>query len=415
MRYILHSDCNSFYASVECLYRPEIRDKPVAVSGNAEDRHGIILTKNQIAKKYGVKTGEAIWQAKQKCPELVTVPPNFPLYKRFSAMTRKIYSQYSEKVEPFGLDEAWLDISDRNMDFRKANSIAQEIRRRIKYELGITVSIGVSFNKIFAKLGSDYKKPDAVTLITDKNFKKLVWPLPAEDLLFVGPATKKKLNNMGIYTIGGIANCPLETLLRVFGKNGIVLHQFSNGSDKASVAFAESRQDVKSIGNSTTTYRDLKTEDDIKIVAYVLSDSVSRRLREQKMKAGTVGISIRDNTLESFTRQRKLSVPTDLTGEIAETAIDLFLKNKGEKPLRSIGICLSELVSAGQPIQLSIFTDSASAIKLHDLDCAVDNLKRRFGAYCVQPAVLLKDKRLSGFNPKEDHTIHPVGYFTKYI
>ena len=415
MRYILHSDCNSFYASVECLYRPEIRDKPVAVSGNADDRHGIILTKNQIAKKFGVKTGEAIWQAKQKCPELVTVPPNFPLYKRFSKMAREIYGRYSEKVEPFGLDEAWIDISDREMNFKKAKNIAEEIRKTIKYELGITVSIGVSFNKIFAKLGSDYKKPDAVTMITDKNYKDIVWPLPAEDLLFVGPATRKKLNNMGIYTIGNLANCPLETLISVFGKNGNILYQFANGSDKASVAFSVSHQDVKSIGNSTTTYRDLKTVEDIKIVAFVLSDSVARRLREQNMKAGVVGVSIRDNQLVSFTRQKKLAVPTDITEEIAENAIELFIKNKGNNPLRSIGISLSDLVSSDIPVQMSFFENAKNSERLHSLDCAVDGLKKRFGTYCVQPAVMLNDKRLSGFNPKDDHTIHPVGYFTKYI
>lgn len=415
MRYILHSDCNSFYASVECLHRPEIRNKPVAVSGNADDRHGIILTKNQIAKKFGVKTGEAIWQAKQKCPELITVPPNFPLYKRFSKMTREIYGEYSEKVEPFGLDEAWLDISGRDMNFRKAKAIAEEIRQRIKYELGITVSIGVSFNKIFAKLGSDYKKPDAVTLITDKNYRYIVWPLPVEDLLFVGPATKKKLNNMGIYTIGNLANCPLDTLVSVFGKNGNLLSQFANGSDKASVAFSISHQNVKSIGNSTTTYRDLKSVEDIKIVAFVLSDSVARRLREQNMKAWVIGVSIRDNNLNSFTRQKKLSIPTDITEEIAENAVELFLKNKGDNPLRSIGISLSELIPADTPVQMSFFSDAKNNTRLHNLDCAVDSLKRRFGAYCVQPAVMLNDRRLSGFNPKDDHTIHPVGYFTKYI
>ena len=415
MRYILHSDCNSFYASVECLYRPEIRDKPVAVSGNADDRHGIILTKNQIAKKFGVKTGEAIWQAKQKCPELLSVTPNFPLYKRFSKMAREIYGRYSEKVEPFGLDEAWIDISDREMNFKKAKNIAEEIRKTIKYELGITVSIGVSFNKIFAKLGSDYKKPDAVTMITDKNYRDIVWPLPAEDLLFVGPATRKKLNNMGIYTIGNLANCPLETLISVFGKNGNILYQFANGSDKASVAFSVSHQDVKSIGNSTTTYRDLKTVEDIKIVAFVLSDSVARRLREQNMKAGVVGVSIRDNQLVSFTRQKKLAVPTDITEEIAENAIELFIKNKGNNPLRSIGISLSDLVSSDIPVQMSFFENAKNSERLHSLDCAVDGLKKRFGTYCVQPAVMLNDKRLSGFNPKDDHTIHPVGYFTKYI
>ena len=216
-RTVLHVDCNKFYASVECLHRPEIRNRPVAVGGSAEDRHGIILTKNEIASKYGIKTAEPIWQAKQKCPELVVVPPNFPLYVRFSNMARKIYKEYSEFIEPFGLDENWIDVTGCR---KSGEEIANEIRCRIKFELGITVSVGVSWNKIFAKFGSDYKKPDAVTVINKANYKNIVWNSPCSDLLFVGRSTAKKLNSYGIYTVGDIANSDCSFLRSVFGKNG---------------------------------------------------------------------------------------------------------------------------------------------------------------------------------------------------
>lgn len=262
-RAILHIDCNKFYASVECLHRPEIRDKPVAVGGSREERHGIILTKNEIAASYGVKTGEPLWQARQKCPELVVVPPNFPLYKRFSKMARNIYKDYSDYIEPFGLDENWIDITG---SAKSPPAIAQEIRRRVKYELGITVSIGVSWNKIFAKFGSDYKKPDAVTVITRGNYKDIVWKSPCSDLLFVGPATKRKLNSYGIYTIGELANSGQSFLKSVFGKNGEILYSFANGLDTTPVCHMNDEQALKSIGNSTTTPRDMMNDDDVKTV-----------------------------------------------------------------------------------------------------------------------------------------------------
>jgi DNA polymerase-4 len=216
-RMILHSDCNSFYASVECLHHPEIRNKPVAVGGDVEQRHGIILAKNQLAKRYNIKTGEALWQAKQKCPDLVIMPPNYHLYMRFSKMARQIYLDYTDQVEPFGLDECWLDVTGSAV---KGNglSIAEEIRARIKYELGITVSIGVSFNKIFAKLGSDYKKPDAITVISRENYRQIAWPLPASDLLYVGRSTEKRLTSMGIHTIGDLAGTSNKLLRSLFGK-----------------------------------------------------------------------------------------------------------------------------------------------------------------------------------------------------
>lgn len=408
-RVILHSDCNGFYASVECLHNPQLRDKPVAVSGDAENRHGIILAKNEIAKKYNVKTGEAIWQAKQKCPELVTLPPHFELYKRFSKMARRIYSDYTDRIESFGLDEAWLDLT--NSFDNDGYKTALEIKSRIKEELGITVSIGVSFNKIFAKFGSDYKKPDAVTCITRENYKDIVWNSPAGDLLYVGRATRNKLNRIGIYTIGDIANTSPDILRKLLGKWGDLIYGFANGFDSSPVAHMDENTEVKSIGNSTTTPRDMKTFDDVKVVMYVLCDSVCRRMREQGFMAKTVGISIRDNELNSFTRQCTLESYTCITKDITQSAFSLFKRSyKMQRPLRSIGVSVTDFVHDNVPHQISFLQDEERLIQNEKLDKTLDVLKKRFGNYIVRPAVLLNDRCLSSFNPKDDHVIHPVGY-----
>ncbi len=411
-RIILHSDCNSFYASVECLHHPEIREKPVAVGGDIEQRHGIILAKNQLAKQFHVSTGEAIWQAKQKCPELIVLPPNFPLYLRFSRLARDIYLDYSNRVEPFGLDEAWLDITSSENQKDKGERTAQEIRKRIREELGITVSIGVSYNKIFAKLGSDYRKPDAVTMITKENYRQIAWPLPVSDLLYVGPATKRKLNGFGVHTIGELAQTPVEILRSKFGKIGDVLWCFSNGLDSSPVADFQNQPVVKSIGNSTTAPRDLERDEDVKMILYVLADSVARRLREQGLKGRTIHISVRDNSLFSFTRQKSLLSYTNLTGEIAGEALSLFREHyRWKRPVRSVGISVSDLAADTIYSQTSLFCDEVKREKVERLDKALDRLKARFGTFAVQPAVLLKDRKLSGFDPKNDHIIHPVGYF----
>lgn len=409
MRTILHSDCNGFYASVECLYNPDIRDKPVAVGGDQEKRHGIILAKNEIAKRYNIKTGEAIWQAKQKCPELVVVPPHFERYMRFSRMCRRIYADYTDCIEPFGLDEAWLDVSS---NIRSGTDIADEIRRRIKSELGITVSIGVSFNKIFAKLGSDYKKPDAVTVITKDNYKDIVWPLDAGDLLYVGRSTKRRLSSLGVHTIGELACFPLSLLRQNFGKWGDVLYTFSNGLDVSPVMHMDESSAIKSIGNSTTAPRDLRNYADVKIIYTVLCDSVCRRLREHGALAREVAVSVRDNMLNCFTRQCKLSAPTDITSEILDAAMELFKANYDwKRDIRSLGVKVGELSPVSSPLQLSLLCDENRRSRLSDLDRSLDMLKRRFGSYCVRPAALMLDKGLSSFNPKEEHVIHPVGYF----
>lgn len=408
-RIILHSDCNCFYASVECALNPALKGKPVAVSGNPEKRHGIILAKSEEAKKFGVKTGEAIWQARKKCPQLITLPPNFSKYVEYSKSVKEIYYKYTDMVESFGLDEAWLDVTGSTRLFGNGYKIAQKIRSRIKKELDITVSIGVSYNKIFAKLGSDYKKPDAVTLINKSNYKHMVWSLPAEDLLYVGSATKKKLNSLGIFTIGQIANTPVDILKKNLGKWGQMLHSFANGNDTSTVALYGETSPVKSIGNSTTSPRDLKDITDVKIIMGVLADSVARRMREQGLSCMLVSITVRDNSLCSFTRQKKLLSYTDITSEILNTALALFKESYSwKKPIRSLGLSVSELTCKDSGTQLSLFEDNKKRLRQESLDKTTDALKNRFGNFIINPAVMLKDTTLSGFNPKADHTIHPV-------
>lgn len=411
-RIILHSDCNSFYASVECALNPTLKGKAIAVSGNPEKRHGIILTKSEEAKKFGVKTGEPIWQAKQKFPHLITVPPNFQKYIEYSKRAKEIYYSYTDMVESFGLDEAWLDVTGSTKLFGNGVEIAKKISNRIKNELDITVSIGVSYNKIFAKLGSDYKKPDAITYIGKENYKEIVWKLPAEDLLYVGKATKIKLNKLGIFTIGQIANCPINILRSHLGKWGEILHTFANGNDKSVVSLYNQHSSVKSISNSTTTPRDLNSIEDVKIVMSVLADSVARRLREQGLVCNVVGISVRDSKLCSFTRQKHLIASTDITSEILNTAMELIRESYNFKtPVRSVGITACDLVSKANGMQLSIFDDNIKRIKNERLDKATDSLKARYGDYIVMPALMLKDTAISSFNPKAEHTVHPVGFF----
>lgn len=412
MRTILHSDCNGFFASVECLYNPQHRDKPVVVCGDKDKRHGIILAKNEIAKKFNIKTGEAIWQAQQKCPELVTLSAHYDRYIRFSKLCRKIYSDYTDNIEPFGLDEAWLDVTGSALTHGSGKEIAEEIRHRIKQELGITVSIGVSYNKIFAKLGSDYKKPDAVTVITKENYKDIVWKLKASDLLYVGRATEKNLRRLGIFTIGDLATFPLPTLRKNFGKWADILHTFSNGLDLSPVMKSDEVSAVKSIGNSTTAIRDLVCLEDAKIIFMVLCDSVCRRMREHGYRANTVCISIRNSELFTITRQRKLMRSTNLSKDILETCMALFKENCCfDKSIRSLGVSVCDFESSATPLQPTIFCDETLKIKQENLENTLDRIRNRFGSYSIRPAKLMFDNALSGFDPKEDHIVHPVGYF----
>ena len=410
-RTILHSDMNCFYASVEMLHHPEFAEKPLAVGGDPEARHGIVLTANYIAKKSGVKTGMALWQAKQVCPKIIFVPPRMDLYLRFSRMAQEIYSEYTDLREPFGIDESWLDVSASTSIKGDGIKIANEISKRIQHELGVTVSIGVSWNKIFAKLGSDYKKPDAITEFSRENYKNLAWNLPVGDLIYVGRSTNKKLQTLGIKTIGELANTEPAILENRLGKMGLVLHTFANGWDETPVCVEGYQAPIKSIGNSTTTPRDLVNDLDVKIILMALSESVSSRLRENGFQCKVVEISIRDNELYHFSRQCKLKRPTNITDEIVQAAYRLFKDNyRWEHPIRSLGVRGCDLVSDDMPYQLDLFISEQKREKLEKMDQVVDEIRARFGYQSIQRAFVYQDKLLAQLNARE-HTVHPQGYF----
>ena len=391
---------------------PELRDKPLAVCGDQEARHGIVLTANYLAKPFGVKTGMAIWQAREKCPNLVILPPDYREYIRFSRMAREIFEDYTDQIEPFGLDESFLDVTGSVGLFGSPMQIAEQISERFKFELGITVSIGVANNKITAKLGSDYKKPDAITRIEDDNYKEIVYPLPVEDLLYVGPATSRKLRAMGISTIGRLAEFPEDLLVRKLGKMGAVLSMFANGRDVSPVAKSDHIQNIKSVGNSATTPRDLVNNDDVRIMLFLLAESVAVRMRELASRCTVVEVYVRDTELNSMTRQRKLQSPTCSSEEITETAYDLFRRNYyWNRPIRSIGVRGAGLVEATEATQLSFFADDKKRDKWERIDGTMDRLRQRYGYTSIQRAVVRTDPLLAGINPKDDHTIHPVGYF----
>ena len=426
-RTILHSDCNCFYASVELLHHPELRGKPVAVGGDPEERHGIVLTADYTAKHRGVKTGMALWQARQVCPDIIFLPPRMDLYLRFSRMAQEIYAEYTDKREPYGIDESWLDVTDSVSLKGDGYHIAQEISSRMKKELGITVSVGVSFNKIFAKLGSDYKKPDAITTMNKDEYRDKAWPLPVSDLLYVGSATNNKLRSMGIRTIGDLARTEESLLVRKLGKMGSILWAFANGYDESPVKIENTSAPIKSVGNSTTTPKDMETDEDVKIVLYILAESVAARLRENGFRCRTVEISIRDKDLLHFSKQVKLQNASNITREIAEAGYKLYkesyrmpadeheLKNSRpefyQKPLRSIGIRGTDLVTDYFWEQLDMFMDPQAREKQMKVDAAVDNIRKRFGFYSIQRGLMYQDRILSACDAKSDHTVHPHGYF----
>ena len=426
-RTILHSDCNCFYASVELLHHPELRGKPVAVGGDPEARHGIVLTADYTAKRRGVKTGMALWQARQVCPDIIFLPPRMDLYLRFSRMAQEIYAEYTDKREPYGIDESWLDVTDSVSLKGDGYHIAQEIRSRMKKELGITVSVGVSFNKIFAKLGSDYKKPDAITTMNKDEYRDKAWPLPVSDLLYVGSATNNKLRGIGIRTIGDLARTEESLLVRKLGKMGSILWAFANGYDESPVKIENTSAPIKSVGNSTTTPKDMETDEDVKIVLYILAESVAARLRENGFRCRTVEISIRDKDLLHFSKQVKLQNASNITREIAEAGYKLYkesyrmpadeheLKNSRpefyQKPLRSIGIRGTDLVTDYFWEQLDMFMDPQAREKQMKMDETVDIIRKRFGFYSVQGGLMYRDKILSACDTKSDHTVHPHGYF----
>lgn len=396
-RWILHSDMNSFYASVEMMLNPELKGKAVAVCGATEERHGIVLAKSDLAKKAGVKTGMVNWEAEGLCKDLILVPPHYDEYLKFSELAHDIYYEYTDLVEPFGMDECWLDVSDFKRVYNSPVEIAQEIRQRVKEELGLTVSVGVSFNKIFAKLGSDMKKPDAVTQITKENYKEKVWCLPASELLYIGRSTTAKLNNYGIHTIGDVANTNPEYLKKWFGINGLKLYRYASGTDISRVMHKDYVSPVKSIGHGITCNADLNNNDEVNKVILELSQDVGHRLRVHKLKATGVQISIRSNELWGEQFQCRLPLATQLPCEIAKAAFRLFDRSfRWQTPVRAVCIRAINLCPADVPVQLDFYTDFEKEERLENLQDAIESIRGRFGKKSVTYGSLIGDLKMPG-------------------
>ena len=386
-RIIFHIDQNCYFASVEMISRPELRNVPMAVAGDAKVRHGIILAKNEPAKKYGIKTAEAIWQAQARCPDLVLVDAHHEKYEFYSKKLREMYSEYTDKVEPFGLDECWLDMTGIVSDYDEAEEVALEIRNRVKEEFKLTCSVGISFNKVFAKLGSDYKKPDATTVFTDRNWQEKIWPLPVSDLLFVGKHTADKLAKINVKTIGDLAKTDVEFINRYLGKNGVGLWEYANGLDDSPVAESGYKRIPKSVGNSTTTAEDMTSDRQIERTLHMLSESVASRLRRHGLKGTVVQITVRDRDLGIYEKQGILYRATDDAKDIYQAARDLF-KNSYDwnKGVRSIGVRCTKLVRSDSGEQLSLFAEAQKSERDERLNKAIDDINRRYGTGVIRSA-----------------------------
>ncbi len=384
-RVILHCDLNNFYASVACHDYPHLRNKAVAVCGSEEQRHGIVLAKNMAAKKFGIKTGESVRDAKRKCPELVCVPPEFERYNYFSRRAREIYEQYSDMVEPFGPDEAWIDVTGSRILFGNGEKIAHEIRNRIKNELGLTISVGVSFNKVFAKLGSDLKKPDAVSVITRENYREVVWRLPVESMIGIGGATKAKLNSMGIFTLGELSGAGTERLKIALGKLGPQMQENARGNDTSRVAAATYCRTPQSVGRSTTYHIDICTYADVWRVMLKLSEEVGMQLRVNRLEATGVQLHLRTNQLKVNELQMPLHRPTQSGLVLCEEGFDLFRRNYHfSHPLRSLGIRAINLRPVSENAnQIYLFENVAATVKRQKIEEEMDSLKNRFGKGCI--------------------------------
>ena len=383
-RIILHCDLNSFYASVELRDHPDLRTVPTAVCGDPSSRHGIILAKNEAAKKYGVQTAETIWQARKKCPGLVLLPPHHSLYRQVSRQVNAIYEQYTDLVEPFGIDESWLDVTNTLHLFGgDARALADHLRARMKQELGLTLSVGVSFNKVFAKLGSDYKKPDATTVISRENWRELVWPLPVGALLYVGGAAQKLLAQFGVRTIGDLAACKRDALETLMGKMGVQLHDYANGLDTDPVRSRYQPEQVKSVGNGTTFPRNLTTAEQVRGGIAILADSVATRLRHSGLYAGGVQVTVRDPQFHDRSRQTQLSAPTHLIRELTEAAMDLTHQLwRPPAPVRALTVTAIHLVPQEDAYeQVDLFTAGAAPRKekQEKLEATMDRLRGKYG------------------------------------
>lgn len=411
-RQIFHIDINHCYAQIEEMQYPALRQVPMAVGGHEEKRHGIILAKNDLAKKAGVKTGESLREARQACPELLIIPPHYDDYMYYSEEVKKIYREYSNHVESFGLDEAWIDYTDCTQAFGNPVACAKTIQDRVYRELGLTVSVGISWNKVFAKLGSDMQKKSGFVHITKENYKDVVWPLPVRDLLYVGHATEKKLYARGIRTIGELAQYPTIHLKKAMGVVGEMLSDFANGRDESPVSEQFYRSPVKSVGNAMTMIHDVDNLEDLRPVYYVLAEAIASRMKDAGVEGDTLHISFRSAGLNWYGKQKKLVRPTNVSEEILAAIMDV-LENcyHFEEPLRAVGATMSGLRPCGHVHQLSLLEDEEKHEKGRLLDEAMDEIRNRYGFRAIRRACTLMDEPLTDFNPKGDHTIYPIGYF----
>ena len=382
-RIILHADCNSYFASVESIDHPEWKLVPMAVCGDPELRHGIILAKNELAKAYHIQTAETIYSAKKKCPDLLLVPAHHEKYKSVCERINAIYEGYTDLVERFSIDESFLDVTGSRHLFGSGKEIADELRRRIREEIGVTVSVGVSFNKTFAKMGSDYKKPDATTVISQENYKGLLWPLPIGELLFVGKSGASILKDHGILTIGDLAQADPASISSFFGKTGTHLQQAARGEDLSPVLPTGYEEQPKSISHNVTFDHDLTDPAEILAGITLISDQVGTRLRRKKLFASVVQIQIKDTSLKVINRQKQLAQYTCNTRLIRDTAVRLLRENWPEgMPIRMLSVGVTGLSLDGSQ-QLDLFMDTAKAEKAQRLDEAVDSIRAKYGKQSI--------------------------------
>lgn len=401
-RVIIHSDMNSCYASIECSLNPELKGKAVAVGGSVENRHGIILAKTPEAKRYGVMTGEAIWQAKRKCPDLIVVEPHFDIYMKYSRLAKDIYRRFTDRIEPMGLDEAWCDITGSMLLFGGVENITDAIRNAFKQELGITVSIGVSFNKIFAKLGSDLAGCDEVMTITEENYKDVVWPLPASSIMGVGRGTAKKLHDYALNTIGDVAKASPQWMKMVFGVHGTDIWRYANGLDNSPVALDGYEREIKSVGHGITCKADLVNDEEVWKVFLALSQDISKRLKDEKLSATAVQIAIRDNELLNMQCQGEMRFPTQSAFELAEKALELFRKNYNWRTdVRALTVRAINLQNEDTPIQLDLDGEYKKSEKQKKIDDTVMGLRERFGNDAVFNCCLMTEEKAPDMTNKK--------------
>ncbi len=392
-RIILHCDLNNFFASVSLLSNPTLYDMPVAVCGSVEERHGIVLAKNEIAKKFGVKTAEAVWQAKQKCPALVTLAPDYKKYKEYSLKAQEIYSRYTDLIEPFGIDECWLDVTGSTLLFGNGEQIADRIRRDVKHELGITISVGVSFNKVFAKLGSDMKKPDAITVISRENFRQKVWPLSVAELLFVGKSTAEKLQQNGIFTVEDVTKCDDGMLTRLLGKNGIQLKHYALGEDSSPVTPLTEDNMPKSIGRTITPPHDIKTNDEVWKIYIGIAEEISGILHQKGLFASTIQVHTRDSTLKTKEYSYTLSSPLNTSILLAQEAMKLFKKSYNwQLSLRSVGFRVTNLKRDNVAFQQDLFGTDDQTRQQEIIEDSILNVRKKFGNDSITRATVYEKK-----------------------